>query len=195
MLVSDLRREIEYILQDTVDPDHLTTIFNECLREDLAHVLRLETKATITLATDETTVSYPDDIYEIILLKAQGKSQVRPQTIDEIPLTDECSSGYTFFGGVIELHRMEDTPYTLFIWYYRYPAEITGLSDKPDMPSQYHHALKHYFLAKHFEDDSMFNEAQVHWNNYLKVRNQIDNAGRKSKGAQRPRRVRTVFWR
>jgi len=123
MLVSDLRREIEYILQDTVDPDHLTTIFNECLREDLAHVLRLETKATITLATDETTVSYPDDIYEIILLKAQGKSQVRPQTIDEIPLTDECSSGYTFFGGVIELHRMEDTPYTLFIWYYRYPAD------------------------------------------------------------------------
>jgi len=195
LLISDLRREVEYIIQDTIDPDHLIAIVNECLREDLVRVLRLETRATITLAKDEATVSYPGDIYEILLLKAKGNSQSKPRAIPELPLDNECDSGYMFFGGSIDLLRMDDKPYTLYIWYHRYPAEIKSLDDTPDIPLQYHHALKYYFLAKHHKHDSAFADEQDWWGDYLKIRSQIEDSGRKKTGLQRPRRVVSGCWR
>lgn len=137
MTIQELINDTQFVLKEGIDVLHFINLCNECLAEDLIDILRLETKATITLAEDDLAVSFPTDIYEVIALKADGTDDDAPVAIEEVSITDEDSAGYRQFDKTIELVNMTGDPYSLTLWYYRYPATITAITDTPDIPSQF----------------------------------------------------------
>lgn len=193
MNCQQIKKEIEYILGDGIDEEFFINLCNECLGEDLAELLKLETKATITLAADDDAVAFPNDILKVIMLQATGSGRTTPQTLNQVPINDDLSSGYVHFDRTITLRQLNNPPYTLTLWYYRYPATITALTDTPDMPSRFHHALKYYFLAKFYKNEGDAQEA-IWWGDYEKIRSMISDGAKKAKGMGKPRRVRVSPW-
>jgi hypothetical protein len=187
-IVGKLKSEIENIIGETYTETEVIDIFNECLREDLVPVLRLETKSSTAITDGDTTVSLPDDLYKLVNVHMHNSDEY----LREVYLNDDNSSGYKIFDSVLEVRQdAKKLPDLLTIWYYRYPAAISSMTDTPDMPPQFHHALKYYFLGiKHDEPELQ----KFYLEKYMNMKTQIDEASRKRVGIGKSRRIKKTYW-
>ncbi len=173
--VLEILEDTQFVIQEDIDVRHFINLCNECMSEDIVEILKLETKATIELPADDLDTALPNDIYAVVALKAQGVNDDAPVTIEQVSLVDETSKGYQQFNKTIDLVNMGDDPYTLTLWYYRYPATITSLDDTPDFPARYHHILKYYYLSRHYryDDDK---QHSIWYEDYLKIRDRMEQS-------------------
>lgn len=190
MNCQQLKTEIELILMDTVTEPEIINSFNQCLRGDLASVLRLETKSTTNITKDSPTAQLPPDLYELLRVKEEKYFLQQLPYDDSGRMFTKINPGYHLFANEIEPVNIK-YPNTITIWYYRYPEEITSIEDTPDIKSQFHHALKYYFLA-HYPEMEPEERAQ-YFERYHLIRQEIDQQTRKQVG-HRTRKVRTRFW-
>lgn len=189
--VSTLISEIEDILgsSEFTDAD-IMSVFNECLRIDLVDVLRLETKATAVLEASDKTISLPTDLYKIIAVKLEKDGFLK-----ELPLDEEYAPGYKLFRNHLEIQEaLENPPDTATLWYHRYPKEITSIDDTPDMPAQFHAALKYYYLAQFRRGDEEVDLGVDYGARYQQIKAQIDQHTRGQVGIAKKRRVVSRHW-
>ena len=141
MNVQQLKTTLESKLGETFSESQVITYFNECLQEDLAGVLRLETVAELPITAE---VTLPLNLMKLVYVEANGAE------LDELALNDYESDGYKVFANVLKPQNVEGT---ITLYYHRYPAEVTTITDTPDIPSQFKHALYYYALARYQQDD------------------------------------------
>lgn len=182
--VSELKTQIQDTLGYTIEDQKIISVFNECLKEDLAGVLRLETSATTEVVDCNCFAKLPNDMLELLMVK-YGKEVLQKLTLD-----NENNKGYTLFGNAVNPINVS-YPGTLRIYYYRYPALIMTINDTPDMPSEYHHALKYYFISKYHQEDEEPELEKSYLEDYLSIKAQINIHTSRQKGLYRTRKVRT----
>ena len=191
MIVSEIITEIGSAIGETPDNTRAMNIFNECLSEDLISVLRLETKLDVPVVAGATSFSSPLDLYELLFIKCAKDTN---GVLTEISLDDPYSVGFKRFSSNIYLQEVDDLPDTISVYYYRLPAKITAVSETPDFPEQFHHALKYFYISKYQKEDEELDLEKDYIQEYIAIKSAIDEATRKTAGIHRRRKIRVGYW-
>lgn len=188
MTVDEIKTQIENKLGLDFENDEIIDVFNEGL-VDLAEVLRLETIAYASLTAEHKTVTWPTDVFELHMVKLEKSGELRRRNIDD------DSKGYQVYGGEIHFGDTLKPPDTCTLHYYRYPSIIESVSDVPDLPVRFSHALKYYFIVAYQQEDEELQLEEDYLRKYYRVKEQIDRHTRKQKGMHRTRKARMPLWR
>lgn len=153
VLKSLLEREID----DTLDNPVVLDYFNGALR-DLALVARKKFRATVPFLATDRSVALPTSLVEVKEVRLVGIGSSTPLSYLAL------SYGLEIYGdaGSFEILWTKDLPFSgdFEIRGYRYPAEMTSLTNTPDLPDFAHNALV-YFAAREFFDGDDELESRV----------------------------------
>ena len=109
--VAQLITQIEKIIKTTADSGDVIEIFNECLREDLVNVLRLETVSSTNLTDIAPSATWPADLFELQMVKCDTA-----KFLERLDFDNESDKGYTVYGKEITPKNIT-LPDTLRIYY------------------------------------------------------------------------------
>ena len=190
MLVSEMKTRAEKKLGGvSLDESEVMDALNECLKLELSDVLRLEknTETNVTEVANEVTPG--SDVLKIILVKMnKAENNDVNGYLRELTLDDMVSTGYKLFDGKVQPQGIT-YPDTISVWYYRYPADITDLTDTPDMPSEFHQVLVYYLIGLYQQDDEQLGLEEDYLGKFYTMKAQIDSQRRKQVSVGRRRRV------
>ena len=197
--VQELKKRLEYLVDDTVEDEIALSLFNEA-QEDLSEVAGYAKTATLKFDKGMSLIPAPCDLIKVVELKIKLNSDRRYSTL--FPLRkihaesyyghpyEPCVKGYRLFGNQFELVPEPKEPGELMIHYYATLPELKDMDDIPSLDQRYHRLLPLFAASRYMQNwQGELSAKQDFYTEYLQGKMELEKDFRKKDVRTKPRGV------
>lgn len=166
MKLSELLREVNKDIDDSLDNSDITAWFNRCL-DDLAPIIKKEAKTVMDIdSTNAYTI--PEDLYELHMVFADD-NQYFP-----IPIQDKDSKGYKIWANEMSFQKGPESG-EIKLYYHRKLSSLVNADDVPEIPTPFHDLLIHYAVAYSQYADDEHERQRDAFNRYYQRKQELES--------------------
>lgn len=154
-----------------------------CLQADIRTEITSQSYATVN---GTATLSLPSNYARCVDLSNTDDQRVLEQMdlrdYDDAVIASGSPVFWVVVGSNVTLYPTPDNAYNLRLRYWKLPTDLSGDTDTPEIPSQYHHLLIRYALIRCYQRENDYQAAEYQRTEFerdlQKLRGEVHSADR-----------------